>query len=109
VVRLLVLVSIAAPLCATAAAGQTQVEPILSPVFPSVDAPVRPHPPKSARKNAAAPHSAKPDSEEADKAARLAEGRKKFFERSMGFDNGDSGHVTISNDGGGSPAVGLKF
>ncbi len=100
---------IAAPLWATAAACHAQVDPIRSPADPSVGAPAKPYSAKSARRNAAAPRSAKPDSEEADKAARLAEGRKKFFERSMGFDNGGSSRITITNDSGGPPALGLKF
>jgi hypothetical protein len=108
-VRFLVPLLIAAPFCAFAVAGQAQDDSILSPVIPSIAAPAKPRPANSAHSNAAAHRSAKPDSEEADKAARLAEGRKKFFDRSMGFDNGESSRITITNDGGGSPAVGLKF
>jgi hypothetical protein len=53
---------------------------------------------------------AQPNSEEAAKAARLAEGRKKFFDRSMGFDNGDGpGPVTLGGSNGLTPGVGLKF
>ena len=48
-----------------------------------------------------------------EKAAHLAEGRKKFFQRSMGFDNGTSydSPVTLggSSNGGLSPQMGLKF
>jgi hypothetical protein len=47
-----------------------------------------------------------------DKAARLEEGRKKFFEQSSGFENskGDM-PLSLSNgkDGGFSPGMGLKF
>ena len=67
---------------------------------------------KSAHKNrstAASP--AKPASEEAEKAARLAEGRKKFFDRSMGFDNGSSGAVTLDSGSGNgfTPGAAFKF
>jgi hypothetical protein len=69
---------------------------------------------KSAHKNAnAASSSARPTSEADEKAAHLAEGRKKFFERSMGFDNGTSydSPVTLggSSNGGLSPQMGVKF
>ena len=106
-VRFLVPLLIAAPLFA-ASAGQAQNDAILSPVLPSVDAAPKPHAASSAHKTAAAHPSAKPDSE-AEKAARLAEGRKKFFEKSMGFDNGEQSNFTITNDGGVAPAMGLKF
>jgi hypothetical protein len=65
---------------------------------------------KSAHKDAA---HAKQTPEEAEKAARIEEGRKKFFQRSMGFDNGKSSEspVTLQSDGAGgiTPAVGMKF
>jgi len=67
---------------------------------------------KSAHKNrSSAASTAKPASEESEKAARLAEGRKKFFERSMGFDNGNSGSVTLSGGGGNGlmPGAAFKF
>jgi hypothetical protein len=72
-------------------------------------APVKAHLKKSAQKKA----SPQPNSEEAEKAARLAEGRKKFFEQSMGFDNGKSSDspVSLTGDGNGglSPTAGFKF
>jgi hypothetical protein len=81
------------------AAGATAYAEDLAPL-PALDQP-------------AAAKPAKPTSEEADKAARLEEGRKKFFEQSMGFDNGGSSSnssVTLTNDNGGiSPAMGMKF
>jgi hypothetical protein len=52
-----------------------------------------------------------PNFEEADKAKRLEEGRKKFFEQSSGFDSKDSAdkfHLGGSN-GGFSPGMGFKF
>jgi hypothetical protein len=54
---------------------------------------------------------AKPSQEEADRAARLEEGRKKFFERSMGFDNGGSADAPITFGGGNglTPSTGFKF
>jgi hypothetical protein len=74
---------------------------------------------KPAKKNAhkdAALHPAahtKQTPEEAERAAHIEEGRKKFFQRSMGFDNGKSSEapVTLQSDGAGgiTPAVGLKF
>jgi hypothetical protein len=53
----------------------------------------------------------KPTQEEADRAARLEEGRKKFFERSMGFDNGGGADAPITFGGGNgfSPSAGFKF
>ncbi len=55
-----------------------------------------------------APSSA-PSSVEAEKAARLAEGRKKFFEQSSGFDNGGAGGSPLSLGPSGTPAMGFKF
>jgi hypothetical protein len=49
-----------------------------------------------------------PPNEEAEKSARLAEGRKKFFEQSSGFENNDSSSP-FSLGSKGSPAMGLKF
>jgi hypothetical protein len=108
-VRFLVPLLIAAPFCGSAVAGQAQDGSVLSPVIPSFATPAKPHSANSTHSNATARRSAKPDSEEAEKAARLAEGRKKFFERSMGFDNGGTSRITITNDSGGPPALGLKF
>jgi hypothetical protein len=55
--------------------------------------------------------SAKQAPEDADKAARLEEGRKKFFERSMGFDNGPSTNspITLGGSGGLTPSFGGSF
>jgi hypothetical protein len=54
---------------------------------------------------------AKPTQEEADRAARLEEGRKKFFERSRGFDNGGGADapITFGAGNGFSPSAGFKF
>jgi hypothetical protein len=108
-VRFLVRLLIVAPFCASAVTGRAQDASVLSPIIRSIAAPAKPHPANGAHSIAAANRSAKPDSGDAEKAARLAEGRKKFFDRSMGFDNGESSRITITDDGGGSPAVGLKF
>jgi hypothetical protein len=68
------------------------------------------HAKKNSHKNGGATQqTAAPRSEDAEKAARLAEGRKKFFERSMGFDNGSSGPVTLGGENGLTPSMGLKF
>jgi hypothetical protein len=106
-VRFVVALLIAAPFCAGPCHAQDNS--MLAPLDPSIIAPVKPHPANNARKGAATRRAGKLDPEEADKAARLAEGRKKFFEQSMGFDEGKSGPVTITNDNGGPPALGLKF
>lgn len=77
-----------------------------------IDAPKAPAKAKKASHNAAAKSGKpQPSAEEADKAARLEEGRKKFFQRSMGFDNGGGSQspITLQGDGGLTPAMGLKF
>lgn len=45
---------------------------------------------------------------EAEKAARLAEGRKKFFEQSDGFENKDP-DMPLSLGAGGAPSAAFKF
>jgi hypothetical protein len=54
---------------------------------------------------------AAPKSEAAEKAAHVAAGRKKFFERSMGFDNGGASNspVSLGDDGRITPSAGFKF
>jgi len=106
-IRFLVPLLTAAALGAAGSPALAQDDPILGP-NPSIAAPAKPQPGRSAHKGAAQ-RSVKSDSDEAEKAARLAEGRRRFFEQSMGFDNGKSGPVTLTNDNGGAPAVGLKF
>jgi hypothetical protein len=66
---------------------------------------------KSVHKNGNAQSTGASASEESEKAARLAEGRKKFFEQSMGFDNGHASEspVTLGNGNGLSPTTGFKF
>jgi hypothetical protein len=52
-----------------------------------------------------------PSSEAAERAARIAEGRKKFFERSMGFDESGKPDAPVSLDSGNglAPSAGFKF
>ncbi|MGO8798945.1 MAG: hypothetical protein ACLQE9_02120 [Roseiarcus sp.] len=107
--RFLAAFVIAAPLCAIGSGGFAQDSQKLAPADPMFGA-AKAHAGKAARQSAAAQRHAPPASEEAEKAARLAEGRKKFFEQSMGFDNGRSSPVTLTGgDDGLSPTMGLKF
>jgi hypothetical protein len=113
VIRLFIALPLIVSLCALSAAGLAQDNPSPAPANPSLDAPAKAHAKKNAHNSAARTSAgqSKQTSEDADKAARLAEGRKKFFERSMGFDNGTSSDspVTLGGSGGLTPAVGLKF
>lgn len=118
-IRLVVPLLLAAPLFAAAPLAFAQGAASSSLLDPSFAAPARPQMSKpqtskpqaatSPHRKVAGPRSAASDSDEAEKAARLAEGRKKFFEQSMGFDNGKSGAVTLTNENGGPPALGLRF
>lgn len=113
-IRLVVPLLVAAPLLAAAPFALAQSAASSSLLDPSFAAPARPQtskPPaaKGPHKKVAGPRSAPSDPDETEKAARLAEGRKKFFEQSMGFDNGKSGAVTLTNENGGPPALGLRF
>jgi hypothetical protein len=102
---------VALSLCAfgSASFAQNSQDAILS--EPSFDQSPKAQVKKSAHKNRSSTVStAKPHSEDSEKAARLAEGRKKFFERSMGFDNGGSGAVTLGGGGNGfTPGAAFKF
>lgn len=78
------------------------------------DAPKAPAKPakKAAHKNPADKSAkSKQSAEDDEKAARLEEGRKKFFERSMGFDNGGGSDSPITLQGGNglTPGAGFKF
>jgi hypothetical protein len=56
------------------------------------------------------PRTAQPASEEAERAARLAEARKKFFEQSTGFDNKETDKtLSLGGSNGLSPGLGFKF
>ncbi len=110
--RLSLLVSFC--LCASglAAFAQTSQTPAASSDLPAVAAPKAPAK-QSVHKKAA---SSQPKSqatnlqsaEEAEKAARLAEGRKKFFEQSSGFENNGS-DLPLSLSNGGTPTMGFHF
>ena len=103
---------VALSLCAFASASFAQDSQGTGLAEPSFDQAPKAAVKKSAHKNRnAAASPAKPASEEAEKAARLAEGRKKFFERSMGFDNGSSGPVTLDSGSGNgfTPGAAFKF
>ncbi|VFU08717.1 hypothetical protein [Methylocella tundrae] len=76
---------------------------------PSISPPAKAHGKKIPHKKTGAVRgSLLPDSDEADKAARLAEGRKKFFEQSSGFENGST-DMPLSMGGNGQPTMGFKF
>ncbi len=112
VTRFSLALSLAISLCLVGAAAHCEdVAPLAITPSDALKAPVKPAK-KAAHKNVAAkPGKSQPSAEEADKAARLEEGRKKFFQRSMGFDNGGgSGNpITLQGDGGLTPSMGLKF
>jgi hypothetical protein len=109
--RLFLTFVIALPLCGFAAEGFAQASPPLSSSDPLIDGAAKAHAGKAVRKNGGAAARKEPNSEEAEKAARLAEGRKKFFDRSMGFDNGGGPNSPITFDGGNglTPSAGFKF
>ena len=110
--RFSLVLSVVIALCLGVATAHSEDVAPLTPA-PS-DAPKAPAKPakKTAHKNAAT-KSDKPQqgAEDADKAARLEEGRKKFFQRSMGFDNGGGSDspVTMQGENGLSPSMGWKF
>jgi hypothetical protein len=65
---------------------------------------------RSHKKASSAVSTLKPASEDAEKAARLAEGRKKFFEQSSGFDNKNSDMpLSLGGSNGMTPSMGFKF
>lgn len=104
--------SLAIALCLGAATAHSEDVAPLTPA--PADAPKTPAKPakRTAHKNAAAkPDKSQQSTEEADKAARLEEGRKKFFQRSTGFDNGcaSGSPVTLQGENGLSPSMGWKF
>jgi hypothetical protein len=91
-------------------AGFAQESHPVAPVEPPVAASAK-EPAKKITRKSVGQKTAKPTQEEGDRAARLAEGRKKFFERSMGFDNGGGADAPITFGGGNgfSPSAGFKF
>ena len=111
--RLLAVVLIGMPLCAFGAGAYAQDTQPLAPAGFSMDAPAK-TPLKKSRHKSVEPagQTAQQNADAAEKAARLAEGRKKFFDRSMGFDSGGSASSPITITGGDNglmPAMGMKF
>jgi hypothetical protein len=97
-------------LCLAAPASFAQDSQTPARTDPSASGPPKAHAKKIVHKNGKpAPSAAQPASEEAEKAAHVAEARKKFFEQSDGFDNGDSGRVFLGGGNGLSPGAGFKF
>jgi hypothetical protein len=110
--RLLFVLLISLPWLAAGSAGFAQTTAPLQQTAPAGESANKAHAKKAAHKNGgAAPQNGQQNSEEADKAARLAEGRKKFFDRSMGFDNGGGPNSPMTFDGanGLTPSAGFKF
>jgi hypothetical protein len=109
--RFLLVFLISLPLCVAASSGFGQTNAPLH-QSSSADGGEKAHAKKISHKNGpAAGQNGKQNSEEADKAAHLAEGRKKFFDRSMGFDNGGGPDSPVTFDGGNglTPSAGFKF
>jgi hypothetical protein len=97
-------------ICAAGPPGFAQVAPSLAQDGTSSAGLDQAHGKKGVHKPSVSSRTGHPTSEEAEKAARLEEGRKKFFQQSMGFDHGGSDNpVTLSGGNGLSPALGLKF
>lgn len=102
---------IALLLCAPGSASFAQAGQTPSPSNRSASASAKTHIKNGIHRSAtSAPRTVQPTSEEAEQAARLAEARKKFFEQSTGFDNGDSNHpFSLGGSTGLSPGIGFKF
>jgi hypothetical protein len=66
---------------------------------------------KSPHKTKSTDQGVKPSSKEEDKAARLAEARKKFFEQSTGFEDpkSDKSDSPVNSSNGFMPSMGFKF
>ena len=111
--RFLAVVLIGIPLCAIGAGAFAQDTRPLAPTGFLMDAPAKAPVKKGRHKSVeAAGQSAQQNADAAEKAARLAEGRKKFFDRSMGFDSGESTSSPLTMTGGDNglmPAMGMKF
>jgi hypothetical protein len=77
---------------------------------PSADGSLKAPGKKSHKKASSAASTLDPSSDEAEKAARLAEGRKKFFEQSDGFENKNSDMpLSLGGSNGATPTMGFKF
>jgi len=75
------------------------------------DSAAKGQPKKGRHKEATKAAKSQQSAEDAEKAARLEEGRKKFFQRSMGFDAGGGADspVTLQGGNGLTPSMGFKF
>src|SRR5471030_632437 len=94
-------------ICLLGSAGFAQDSITIAPLDPAAGPTLKAPAKKSAHKSKASTVAVQPTSEADEKAARLAEGRKKFFERSMGFDNGGSDSpVTLGGSNGLTPQMG---
>jgi hypothetical protein len=107
--RLFVAFLVAVSLCSFGSVAFAQDSQPSAPADSPIVAPHKAHARNGDHKSVAAQRTAQPNSDEADKAARLAEGRKKFFEQSMGFENGRSSPVTLGGENGFAPTMGLQF
>jgi hypothetical protein len=91
-----------------AAAFAQESQPPASPARPAAGPPAPQGKQSPHKKAGAARVTPAPNSGEAERAARLAEGRRKFFEQSTGFDNkGSDSPFSMGN--GFTPSVGMKF
>ena len=102
---------VALSICVAASAGFAQTGQAPA----KADRPVAKHSAAHAKKHvhkktSSALSGLQPAPEDAEKAARLNEGRKKFFEQSTGFDNSDTDAPgSVGGSGGFTPGIGLKF
>jgi hypothetical protein len=113
VARLYIAFPVILSLCVLGSAGFAQNTPAPTLADQSAGGSAKEHPKKSAEKKTvqkksvqkngvAFSRTGQPTSEEAERAARLAEGRKKFFEQSTGFDNSGSDSSSRALSLGGS-------
>ena len=101
-------VSTALILCCVATVAVAQAQPTPDAVSQTPSAPIVKAKKPLAKRASSVQASPKSTSLGDDKAARLAEGRKKFFEQSSGFEDRKSDlPLSMGNDG--KPSMGLKF
>ena len=97
-------------ICAFGAASFAQNSVSPATAAPSAEGSLKASAKKSHKKASSAVSTLGPSSEEAEKAARLAEGRKKFFEQSDGFENKNSDMpLSLGGSNGMTPSMGFKF
>jgi hypothetical protein len=95
--------------CAFSSLCLAQSDPATNAADPSSGGPAKLHARKSAHKDAT--HAVAPprqNAEEAEKAARIAAARKKFFEQSEGFDSGTPSTIFLGGNGP-APGAGFRF